>query len=125
MNNVLEQPNPELRNARASSWLPIRLGKQEQAEPRHGFEAIKDKTGRERETERKREGISSLPVRNTAQRVWLEAHTPQCLISLFVQNSKLCYQAQHLAAAAAAQPVATAGCCFLTASATARGTVST
>lgn len=53
MNNVLEQSIPELRNARASSWLPIHLGKQEQAEPCHVFEAIKNKTGREREKDRR------------------------------------------------------------------------
>lgn len=69
MNNVLEQPIPELRNARASSWLPIHVGKQKQAEPCHVFKAIKNKTGREREIERKREGISSLHTRNTAQKV--------------------------------------------------------
>lgn len=49
MNNVLEQPIPELRNAQASSWLPIHLGKQEQAEPCHVFEAIKNKTGSKRD----------------------------------------------------------------------------
>lgn len=61
MNNVLEQPIPELRNARASSWLPIHLGKQKQAEPFHVFEAIKNKTDRERERERLRERGKEFP----------------------------------------------------------------
>lgn len=59
MNNILEQPTPELRKARVSSWLPIRLGKQEQAEPCHVLEAIKGKTSRQR----KREEVSSSYIR--------------------------------------------------------------